>query len=151
LYEEDKIRFDIYITGSNSKMLSSELSTLLTGRHRDIHVMPLSFKEFNEITKEKNFIKDFYKYAELGGLGIIIQNINEPNEAKKDLAMVLKDTIKKDVRKKHHNSSSILIDKTIKYALSNIGISISSHKIADKINKSENKKISHLPFFNYLK
>jgi predicted AAA+ superfamily ATPase len=131
-------------------MLSSELSTLLTGRHRDIHVMPLSFKEFNEITKEQNFNKDFYKYAEIGGLGIIIPNINNPEEAKKDLSLVLRDTIQKDVRKKHHNTTNILIDKTISYALNNIGVPISAYKTSEKINKQKSKKITRISFANYL-
>jgi predicted AAA+ superfamily ATPase len=131
-------------------MLSSELATLFTGRHRDVHIMPLTLKEFNEITNNPFFNKDFYKYAEIGGLGIIIPHIDNPGEAKETLKNVLQDVIQKDVRKRHHNTSNLLIDKTIKYALSNIGVSISPYKTCKKVNKQDDEKMTRASFSNYL-
>ncbi|MDR2568322.1 MAG: ATP-binding protein [Mycoplasmataceae bacterium] len=150
LFEHKTLKFDIYVTGSNSKMLSSELATLFTGRHRDVHIMPLTLKEFNEITNNPFFNKDFYKYAEIGGLGIIIPHIDNPGEAKETLKNVLQDVIQKDVRKRHHNTSNLLIDKTIKYALSNIGVSISPYKTCKKVNKQDDEKMTRASFSNYL-
>jgi predicted AAA+ superfamily ATPase len=137
LYEEKQIKFDIYITGSNSKLLSTELSTLLTGRHRDIRVMPLSLTEFADVSQNPSLRDAFAKYINIGGLGIIIPNINNEKEVNQDLRMVLEDTINKDIKYRHRNKNNTLINRLIEYVYSVIGKPVSSVNIENyfKSNK----------------
>jgi predicted AAA+ superfamily ATPase len=133
-------------------MLSSELSTLLTGRAKQIKVFPLTFKEFVEASKNtKNIYESFHDYAEIGGLGLIIPDINNIERAKENLLDVLQDTIRKDIENKHHSTKNISIEKTIKYVLNNIGKPISSHKTVQHTNVNSESKINHVSFARYLK
>ncbi|MDR2653769.1 MAG: DUF4143 domain-containing protein, partial [Mycoplasmataceae bacterium] len=88
--------------------------------------------------------------AQIGGLGLIIPNIDNIELAKEDLSDVLKDTIEKDVKKKHSYTRNILIDKTIKYALNNIGKTISVYKTTNNLNKNSPDKINHVSLNKYL-
>jgi predicted AAA+ superfamily ATPase len=75
LFENKQIKFDIYITGSNSHMFSSKLATLFTGRNAPIYVYPITFKSFfKELNKSTDRSKSFEKYLKYGGLGIVIPN-----------------------------------------------------------------------------
>jgi predicted AAA+ superfamily ATPase len=79
LFENKKIKFDIFITGSNSHMFSKELATLMTGRTSEIQVFPLTYKELKE---NKNNL-DLTKYLKYGGLGIVYGVYDKEEEIKK--------------------------------------------------------------------
>jgi predicted AAA+ superfamily ATPase len=86
LFENKQFKYDIYITGSNSKMFSEKLATLFTGRSAPINVFPISFKLFHEqLNNEYSNNSLFNKYLKYGGLGIIVPNYDEENLIQKTL------------------------------------------------------------------
>jgi predicted AAA+ superfamily ATPase len=143
-------KYDIYITGSNSKLLSTELSTLLTGRHSDIRVMPLTFKEFHEISNMSNENDELNKYIEIGGLGIIIPFIEKQEKIRNILVNVLNDTIDKDIKKRHKINNNNMINKLMEYVLNNIGKDISTTQLEKYFKKTENKHFSYRTMDSYL-
>ncbi|MDR2654126.1 MAG: ATP-binding protein [Mycoplasmataceae bacterium] len=150
LFENKMYKYDIYITGSNSKLLSTELSTLLTGRHSDIRVMPLTFKEFHEISNMSNENDELNKYIEIGGLGIIIPFIEKQEKIRNILVNVLNDTIDKDIKKRHKINNNNMINKLMEYVLNNIGKDISTTQLEKYFKKTENKHFSYRTMDSYL-
>ena len=145
---------DIYITGSNAYLLSSELATLLSGRYIEIKMFPLSFKEFLEFNNyDKNNIEDkFNEYLKYGGLPAISQI-----KDKKDLVMtylndIYNTIVKKDVIERNGIKDIALLENIVKYVASNIGSSISANKISDYLNSNKIvEKTNHQTIDNYLK
>ena len=145
---------DIYITGSNAYLLSSELATLLSGRYIEIKMYPLSFKEyliFNNYDKS-NIEDKFNEYLKYGGLPAIT-HIKE----KKDLVMtylndIYNTIVKKDVIDRNSIKDISLLENIIKYVASNIGSPISANKISDYLNSNKIvEKSNHQTIDNYLK
>jgi predicted AAA+ superfamily ATPase len=130
--------------------LSTELSTLLTGRHLDLSVLPLTFKEFSELSEAKNYLENLDKYIAIGGLGVVIPNINRTEDAKLSLKGVLEDTINKDIKHRHKNTSNILINKVIEYAFNNVGVEISTVKLESYFKKTEKNYATYKTLNNYL-
>lgn len=87
---------DIYITGSNSYMLSGELATFLTGRYIQIHVLPLSFKEYLDYYGESNELKKYNDYITYGGFPYLI-NLDNNKEKMEYLDSIYNTIIMKDV------------------------------------------------------
>lgn len=145
---------DIYITGSNAYLLSSELATLLSGRYIEIKIYPLSFKEylmFNEYSKS-NIEDKFNEYLKYGGLPAIT-HIKE----KDDLVMtylndIYNTIVKKDVIERNSIKDISLLENIIKYVASNIGSQVSANKISDYLNSNKIvEKSNHQTIDNYLK
>lgn len=144
---------DIYITGSNAYLLSSELSTFLSGRYIEIRVLPLSFKEFLDFTKlEDNLtIEDkFIEYVKFGGMPGIITLKNEENLYENAIKGIYNTVFMKDVVERNKLVDATLLEKILKFLMSNIGSLISSKKIADFLT-SQGTKITHNTVLNYLK
>lgn len=145
---------DIYITGSNAYLLSSELATLLSGRYIEIKMYPLSFKEYLEFNNcDKSNIEDkFNEYLKYGGLPAIT-HIKE----KTDLVMtylndIYNTIVKKDVIERNKIKDIALLENIIKYVVSNIGSPISANKISDYLNSNKIvEKSNHQTIENYLK
>ncbi len=145
---------DIYITGSNAYLLSSELATLLSGRYVEIKMYPLSFKEFLEFNdyNNENLEDKFYEYLKYGGLPAI-SKIKE----KKDLVMtylhdIYNTIVKKDIIDRNSIKDIALLENIIKYISANIGSPISSNKISDYLNSNKIvDKSNHQTIDNYLK
>lgn len=143
---------DIYITGSNAYLLSSELSTYLTGRYIEIKVLPLSFKEFLDFTVlEKNIsIEDkFIEYVKFGGMPGIITIRNEEDLYENAIKGIYNTVFMKDVVERNKLVDGSLLEKILKFLMSNIGSQISSKKIADYLT-SQGTKITHNTVLNYL-
>ena len=145
---------DIYITGSNAYLLSSELATLLSGRYIEIKMYTLSFNEylkFNNYDKT-NIEEKFNEYLKNGGLPAIT-HIKE----KQDLVMtylndIYNTIVKKDVIERNGIKDIALLENIIKYVSSNIGSSISANKISDYLNSNKLvEKSNHQTIDNYLK
>lgn len=144
---------DIYITGSNAYLLSSELSTLLSGRYIEIKMYPLSFKEYLIFNNyDKNNLEDkFNEYLKYGGLPAITL-IKSNNELVLSYLNDIYNTIvKKDIIDRNNIKDTFLLENIIKYLTNNIGSPISSTKISDYLNSNKIvEKSNHQTIDNYL-
>ena len=144
---------DIYITGSNAYLLSSELSTLLSGRYIEIKMYPLSFKEYLLFNNYDNSnIEDkFNEYLKYGGLPAITL-IKKNNELVLSYLNDIYNTIvKKDIIDRNNIKDTALLENIIKYLANNIGSPISSSKISDYLNSNKIvNKSNHQTIDNYL-
>lgn len=143
---------DIYITGSNAYLLSSELSTYLSGRYIEIKMLPLSFKEFLDFAKfdEKVTIEEkFDEYIKYGGMPGVITLKNDSNLYENAIKGIYNTVFMKDVIEKNKLADATLLEKILKFLMSNIGSLISSKKIADYLT-SQGTKITHNTVINYL-
>ena len=142
---------DIIISGSNSRLLSSDLATLLSGRYVEIPVYPLTFKEFLIFRKsipdiEENF-KNFIKYGGLPGIHLLPF---EDEIVFDYLNSVLNTILYKDIITKFKIRDAALFDKIVRYLFDNIGNITTAKKIADYF-KSQRVKISVDTVLNYIK
>lgn len=145
---------DIYITGSNAYLLSSELATLLSGRYIEIKMYPLSFKEFLKFNEyDKNNIEEkFYEYLKYGGLPAITQLKDKNNLIMAYLNDIYNTIIKKDIIERNSIKDIALLENIVKYLSANIGSPISANKISDYLSSNKIvEKSNHLTIDNYLK
>ena len=144
---------DIYITGSNAYLLSSELSTLLSGRYIEIKMYPLSFKEyllFNNYD-ESNISDKFNEYLKYGGLPAITLIKDNDDLVLSYLNDIYNTIVKKDIIDRNNLKDTALLENIIKFAASNIGSPISSSKISDYLNSNKIVvKSNHQTIDNYL-
>ena len=144
---------DIYITGSNAYLLSSELSTLLSGRYLEIKMYPLSFKEFLLFNNydNTNLEEKFYEYVKYGGLPAITLIKDNDELVLSYLNDIYNSIIKKDIMDRNNIKDSVLLENIIKYLLNNIGSPISATKISDYLNSNKIiDKSNHQTIDNYL-
>ncbi|WP_369710713.1 ATP-binding protein [Leptotrichia sp. HSP-334] len=151
---DEDFNFDIYITGSNAKLLSGELSTYLAGRYIEFVVYPFSFKEFFEIMKEKNKEIDlkeaFQDYVKFGGMPFL-HNLDYNFEASMQyLQDLYASIILKDITKRNNIRDTDLLERIINYVIMNIGNIFSATSIS-KFFKSENRKVATETILNYIK
>lgn len=146
---------DIYITGSNAYLLSSELSTLLAGRFVEIKMLPLSFKEyytFWEKDKSKTVEELFNQYVKYGSLPTIT-TLPQNNATINDFLLGIYNTvILKDVIQRNNIKEVAILDRVIKYVISNIGSIISANKISNYLigTAGEDRNIKASTINNYL-
>lgn len=144
---------DIYITGSNAYLLSSELSTLLSGRYIEIKMYPLSFKEYLKFNNYDNDNLDykFNEYLKYGGLPAITLIKNNDELVLSYLNDIYNTIIKKDIIDRNNIKDTALLENIIKYLFNNIGSPISSTKISDYLNSNKIvEKSNHQTIDNYL-
>ena len=151
---DEDFNFDIYITGSNAKLLSGELSTYLAGRYIEFVVYPFSFKEFFEIMKEKNKEIDlkeaFQEYVKFGGMPFL-HNLDYNFEASMQyLQDLYASIILKDITQRNNIRDTDLLERIINYVVMNIGNTFSATSIS-KFFKSENRKVATETILNYIK
>ncbi len=140
---------DIYITGSNSYMLSGELATFLTGRYMQIHMLPLSFKEYLSGIKSANELKEYQNYIENGGFPYLL-SINDDKELIRNyLDGIYNTVLLKDVISRNNIKDVMILDSVIKFVFDNIGQLISTNKISNTLN-SNNRKNSVNTIESYL-
>lgn len=144
---------DIYITGSNAYLLSSELSTLLSGRYVEIKMQPLSFKEyldFLESDKEMTLQEKFNQYLEYGGLPTVVELLDYPDTIGPFLEGIYNTVLMKDVIERNGVRDAALLESILKYIAANIGSIVSTKKISDYLTSSGRKTTSDT-IDNYLK
>lgn len=143
-----KNNVDIYITGSNSYMLSGELATYLTGRYIQIHVLPFSFKEFCRVS-DLNELKNYQLYIENGGFPYLI-NLNKDKELIRNyLDGIYNTVLMKDVVYRNNIKDVMILESVTKFLFDNIGQLVSTNKISNTLN-SNNRKNSVNTIENYL-
>lgn len=144
---------DIYITGSNAYLLSSELSTLLSGRYIEIKMYPLSFKEYLKFNNYDNtdIENKFNEYLKYGGLPAVTLIKDNDELVMSYLNDIYSTIVKKDIIDRNNIKDTALLENIIKYIASNIGSSISSNKISDYLNSNKIiQKTNHQTIDNYL-
>lgn len=141
-------QFDIYITGSNAFLLSSDLATLFTGRTYEIKVYPFSFAEFKQYFEIEDNYAAFDRYMKEGGMAG--SYLYRDQEAKYDYIRDVFDTlIIRDIRQKYKIRNIVLMDRIVDYLMDNISNQTSARNISDVLMRS-NEKINHKTVGNYL-
>jgi len=142
-------KFDIYITGSNSKIISSELSTLLGGRYIETYIAPLDYNEFLEFSGLESSPESIEKFIRYGGLPFI-HNAPLNDELVFTYAKNVFNTILlKDVIKKFEIRNISLLEKLAAFLCNNIGYEFSASSIS-KYLKNEGIKVTPSVILNYL-
>ena len=143
---------DIYVTGSNSKLMSSEISTYLTGRYISIPVFTLSFREYLEFKKEstQSYDKLLEEYIKFGGFPIIAIGEYEQQSAYQIVDGIYHTVVSRDIVKRHRINKQDLFDRVVKYVIENMGKTFSANSISNFL-KSENRKVSIESIYNYLR
>lgn len=144
---------DIYITGSNAYLLSSELSTLLSGRYVEIKMLPLSFREyleFNNFKHEDNIDALFNTYLEYGGLPTVVELMDHPDTIPPFLTGIYNTVIVKDVVQRNNVRDVALLESVLKFIAANVGSVVSTKKISDYLTSSGRKTTSDT-IDNYLR
>lgn len=143
---------DIYVTGSNSKLMSSEISTYLTGRYISIPVFTLSFREYLEFKKEstQSYDKLLEEYIKFGGFPIIAFGEYEQQSAYQIVDGIYHTVVSRDIIKRHRINKQDLFDRVVKYVIENMGKTFSASSISNFL-KSENRKVSIESIYNYLR
>lgn len=143
---------DIYLTGSNSRLLSSELVTYLAGRYVEIPVFTLSFAEYQDFHRYSfptQNEENFEKYLRLGGFPVIHTVDYPPETAYHVLSDIYSSIILRDAVQRHNIRDIKLLERVLKYAFDNIGNTFSGKNVADYF-KSQQRKIDLNTVYNYL-
>lgn len=145
---------DIYITGSNAKLLSGELATYLAGRYVEFVIYPFSFAEFLEMNCQKNSQIDksacFTAFLKTGGMPFLANFFGDDSAKNQYLMDIYNSVVLKDVVKRNNIRDVDTLERIIAYAFSNIGHIFSATSLS-KYFKSEKRNISHDTILNYLK
>ena len=144
-----KKNVDLYITGSNSYMLSSELATYLTGRYMQIHMLPLSFKEYMASSLDKNELKNYENYIEFGGFPYITNLNNDNTLIRNYLDGIYNTVLMKDVVSRGKINDTMILESLVKFIFDNIDNLVSTKKISDTL-KSHGRSNSVNTIENYL-
>ena len=141
-------KFDIYITGSNAFLLSSDLATLFTGRTFEIKVYPFSFSEYFRYFKYSDPYTAFDKYCLEGGMSG--SYVYKDQESKYDyIAEVFNTLIIRDIRKKYKIRNTALMDRLADFLMDNISNLTSARRISDTFNGNKDK-INHKTVGSYM-
>lgn len=143
---------DIYVTGSNSKLMSSEISSYLTGRYVLILVYTLSFREYL-VFKNKDITKGrevFDEYVQYGGFPIVGISSFDIKSADQVVEGIYASVITRDISKRHKIRNKELFDRVVRYIVENVSLTFSASSIV-KFLKSENRSLSVETIYNYIK
>lgn len=145
-----KKNVDIYITGSNAYMLSSEIATLISGRYVQIEMLPLSFKEYMESTGNMNDrgIK-YTEYLENSSFPYALELKGQPNEIRDYLEGLFNTIVVKDIVSRKKITDTMMLKSVLRFVFDNIGNPLSSKKIADTMT-SDGRKIDSKTVEKYL-
>lgn len=145
---------DIYITGSNAKLLSGELATYLGGRYVEFVIYPFSFAEFLELYKtvdpNESIQQYFQKYVVSGGMPYL-SNIRYQDAPSKQYLQDLFNSVQlKDVVKRNNIRDVDLLERIVAYVMANVGNTFSASSVA-KYLKSEHRSVAPETILNYIK
>ena len=145
---------DIYITGSNAKLLSGELATYLGGRYVEFVVYPFSFSEFNEMYKginpETSINEVFKAFLFFGGMPYIGNLRYEKESVRQYLSDIFVSVQLKDVIKRNKVRDVDLLERIISYVIANVGTTFSANSLV-KFLKSERRTVAAETVMNYIK
>lgn len=147
LYEDKRI--DLYLTGSNSHMLSSDLATYISGRYVEIKMMPLSFKEYCSVKPDKSPFDNYQDYVTNGSFPYSVQ-FNDSQDIITYLEGIYSSVVIKDVAKRNKISDIASLENVTRFIFDNIGNPLSATKISNTL-KSHKQSVSVPTIENYLK
>ncbi len=148
LYIKENV--DIYLTGSNAYMLSSDLATLLSGRYVEIKLLPLSFKEYVEATGGAQELARTYRtYIETSSFPYALALQGERGMLKEYLSGIYNTIVVKDVTQRNRFTDTMMLESVLRFAYDNIGNILSTKKIADTMT-SDGRKIDSKMVEKYL-
>jgi predicted AAA+ superfamily ATPase len=147
-----KKKIDLYVTGSNGYLLSSELATLLTGRYISINIHPYSFFEYTlAYSEEKNTDRLFRQYINTSTFpeAVTLSKVNE-NLVNDYLQSIYDTVVIKDIAQRYKLRNLHNLHRVISFVFDSVGSYISPGNIAIALNKNSNKTISHNTISKYL-
>ena len=135
---------DLYLTGSNADLLSGELATLLSGRYVTIDMLPFSFSEYLECTKDNNFPEQsleesYFDYIRFGSMPFTVQLQKNQESIYQYLNGVYNTVIVKDIARRHQIKDMEVLESVIKFMFENCGNICTSKKISDTLTSSGRK------------
>lgn len=138
LYIKDNV--DIYVTGSNAYMLSSEIATVISGRYVQIEMLPLSFREYMESTGNMNDrgIK-YAEYLQNSSFPYTLELKNQPNEIREYLEGIYNTIVVKDIVNRKKITDTAMLKSLLQFVFDNIGNPLSPKKIADTMSSAGRK------------
>lgn len=141
---------DIYVTGSNAYMLSSEIATMISGRYVQIEMLPLSFKEYVESTGSMNDrgIK-YAEYLQNSSFPYTLELKNQPEQIREYLEGIYNTIVVKDIVSRKKVTDTMMLKSVLRFVFDNIGNPLSPKKIADTMT-SEGRKIDTRMVEKYL-
>ncbi|MDR0910018.1 MAG: ATP-binding protein [Spirochaetaceae bacterium] len=142
-------RIDIYITGSNSRLLSSELSTYIAGRYVEFHINPLSFAEYRAFKEHFDESGDFEDYIRTGGFPAIHTAKYSGEERQRIIQDIYSSALLRDVVQRNNIRNIELLDRIVKFVFDNMGNPFSGKRVADYF-KSQQRKTDPETVYNYL-
>ncbi len=142
---------DIYVAGSNSRLMAGEISTYLTGRYVLIPVYPLSFAEFLDFKKgdKKTRNELLNEYIRLGGFPIIALGNFDERSAYQISEGIYNSVITYDIARRHNITNYELFNRIVKFLMENVGKTFSANAIV-KFLKNERRSLSVETVYNYL-
>lgn len=144
---------DLYVTGSNSRLLASEISTYLTGRYVSIPVYPLSFREFLDFEKALNVDRSpkeaLSDYLHRGGFPVISANSMTETQAYAVVGDIYASVVLRDIVQRHDVRKPEQLERIARFALENAGKTFSAKTISDYL-KSQQRTISVETVYSYL-
>jgi len=148
-----KSDIDVYITGSNAYLLSSELGTLLSGRYITINLHPLSFAEYvSAFGETANADKLFRQYLNTSCFPEAVNlSISSPNMVNSYLKSLYETVVIKDIVKRNNLRKFDTLQRVLNFLFDNVGNVVSSNNIAEELRKKTQEKISHNTVLKYLR
>lgn len=144
---------DIYVTGSNSRMMSSEISTYLTGRYVTFRIYTLSFAEYLTFKAQYRSVGDvkaeFANYVRLGGFPATHLQEYTQDEVYTIVRDIYNSTVFSDIVKRNQVRKIDQLERVVKFTMSNLGNTFSAKSIADYL-KAENRKLDNETVYGYL-
>jgi uncharacterized protein len=143
---------DIYLTGSNSRLLSGELATLLAGRYIEVRIYPFSFKEiitFSAMKKRSDLERAFRDFIRFGGFPFIHRNQLDASATLDYLEDLYNSIILKDIVHRYSIRDVALFEKIMRYLMENMGNTLSSINLI-KYLKQDRRSISNETIYNYI-
>lgn len=131
---------DLYVTGSNAHMLSSEIATLLSGRYVEIKMLPLSFREYVESTGSTDDLARKYRaYLGNSSFPYALELYGQPREIRGYLDAVYNTIVVKDIAARHKITDTLILESISRFIFDNIGNSLSTKRIADTLTANGRK------------
>ena len=144
---------DLYVTGSNSRMMSSEISTYLTGRYIAFHIYTLSFAEYltfkSQYTSLENRKEELANYIRLGGFPAIHLQAYDQEEVYTIVRDIYHSTIFSDIVKRSQIRKIDQLERVVKYTFNNVGNTFSAKSISDYL-KAERRSLDNETVYSYL-